>query len=82
MQYDGGPIYTMALLGFKVSLLAAYIRIGGFVKTYKTVLIVAIVACVCNQLAFTFLLLFACRPVCLHPGHVLWGSGLMDWTGC
>lgn len=55
----------MALLGFKVSLLAAYIRIGGFVQTYNTILIVAIVAVVCNQLVFTLILLFACHPVCI-----------------
>lgn len=81
LQYAGGPIYTMALLGFKVSLLAAYIRIGGFVKTYKMVLIVAIVACVCNQLAFTLLLLFACRPVCLYPRRCSMEFGLMDCIG-
>lgn len=65
LQYAGGPIYTMALLGFKVSLLTAYIRIGGFVQSYRNVLIGAIVACVANQLIFTFILLFACRPVSL-----------------
>lgn len=68
LQYADGPVYTLALLGFKVSLLTAYIRIGGFVQAYKTVLIAAIVACVCNQLVFTFLLLFACRPVRRSPG--------------
>ncbi|KAF7158072.1 hypothetical protein CNMCM5623_002584 [Aspergillus felis] len=63
IQYAGGPVYTLALLGFKVSLLASYLRIGGFVKAYRIVIIAVIVACVCNQLAFTFVLSFGCRPI-------------------
>lgn len=53
----------MALLGFKVSLLASYLRIGGFVKVYRTIIIVAIVAVVVNQVIFTFLFIFPCRLV-------------------
>ncbi|GIK06360.1 hypothetical protein Aspvir_002008 [Aspergillus viridinutans] len=63
VQYTGGPVYTLALLGFKVSLLASYLRIGGFVKAYRIVIIAVIVACVGNQLAFTFVLCFACHPI-------------------
>ncbi|PLB49360.1 hypothetical protein P170DRAFT_182674 [Aspergillus steynii IBT 23096] len=63
IQYAGGPVYTLALLGFKVSLLSSYLRIGGFIQAYKVTIIVVIVAVVCNQLIFTFLLLFACRPI-------------------
>ncbi|OOF91220.1 hypothetical protein ASPCADRAFT_134625 [Aspergillus carbonarius ITEM 5010] len=63
IQYAGGPIYTLALLGFKVSLLSSYLRIGGFVSAYRATIIVAIVAVVCNQLIFTFLLCFACDPI-------------------
>ncbi|GFF76847.1 hypothetical protein IFM53868_01942 [Aspergillus udagawae] len=63
VQYAGGPVYTLALLGFKVSLLTSYLRIGGFVKAYRIVIIAVIVACVCNQLAFTFVLCFACHPI-------------------
>lgn len=63
MQYAGGPIYTLALLGFKISLLASYLRIGGFVKMYRLVIHVALVACVCNQIIFTFVLSFGCNPV-------------------
>jgi hypothetical protein len=63
MQYAGGPIYTLSLLGFKVSLLASYLRIGGFVKTYRLVILVALVACVVNQIIFTFVLSFGCNPV-------------------
>ncbi|KAF7113927.1 hypothetical protein CNMCM5793_006110 [Aspergillus hiratsukae] len=63
VQYAGGPVYTLALLGFKVSLLASYLRIGGFVRAYRIVIIAVIVACVGNQLAFTFVLCFACHPI-------------------
>lgn len=75
MQYSGGPVYTLALLGFKVSLLTAYIRIGGFVQMYKAILQVVIAACVCNQLVFTFLLMFACHPVCRVLNAVFNGGG-------
>ncbi|KAL4898679.1 hypothetical protein BDV59DRAFT_167334 [Aspergillus ambiguus] len=63
IQYAGGPVYTLALLGFKVSLLSSYLRVGGFVKVYRVTGIIVIVACACNQLVFTLLLLFACRPI-------------------
>ncbi|KAE8379333.1 hypothetical protein BDV26DRAFT_169359 [Aspergillus bertholletiae] len=63
IQYAGGPLYAMSLLGFKVSLLASYLRIGGFVKTYRTIIIIAIVAVVVNQVIFTFLFIFPCQPI-------------------
>ncbi|GAB1200648.1 hypothetical protein APSETT444_010022 [Aspergillus pseudonomiae] len=65
IQYAGGPLYSMSLLGFKVSLLASYLRIGGFVKMYRTIIIVAIAAVVVNQIIFTFLFIFPCKPVAL-----------------
>ncbi|KAI9933981.1 hypothetical protein ASPWEDRAFT_105046 [Aspergillus wentii DTO 134E9] len=63
VQYAGGPVYVLALLGFKVALLTSYLRIGGFVQAYKNVILGVIVLVVCNQVIFTFLLLFACNPV-------------------
>ncbi|GFN12279.1 hypothetical protein AtubIFM54640_009541 [Aspergillus tubingensis] len=74
IQYAGGPVYTLALLGFKVSLLSSYLRIGGFVQAYRVTIIVAIVAVTCNQLVFTFLLLFACNPVARQWDTSLPGS--------
>ena len=38
-------------------------------QAYRVTIIVAIVAVTCNQLVFTFLLLFACNPVCLPLHH-------------
>ena len=37
IQYIGGPIYCLAILGFKVSLLASYLRLAGFNRTYRYV---------------------------------------------
>ena len=56
-------MYTVALLGFKIALLSSYLRIGGFVKKFRIIIIVIIAVCVVNQLIFTFLLSLACRPV-------------------
>ncbi|KAL5335535.1 hypothetical protein BJX70DRAFT_390630 [Aspergillus crustosus] len=63
MQYVGGPLYTLGVLGFKISLLASYLRIGGFVHSYRVVIMAAIVACVCNQVIFTIVLCLGCQPV-------------------
>ncbi|KAL4908219.1 hypothetical protein BDW74DRAFT_147073 [Aspergillus multicolor] len=63
MQYIEGPIYTLALLGFKISLLTSYLRFGGFIRLYRMVILGVIVACVCNQIAFTFVISFGCNPV-------------------
>lgn len=63
IQFAGGPVYTLDLLGFKVALLAAYLRIGGFVETYRIVIFVAIGLCVCNQIAFTLTMILSCIPI-------------------
>ncbi|KAK2808977.1 hypothetical protein FQN50_004251 [Emmonsiellopsis sp. PD_5] len=74
VQYIGGPIYTLDLLCFKVSLLVSYLRLGGFVKSYRTIIYVAIAACTANQLVFTFVLSFACRPIAKQWDDSLDGS--------
>jgi hypothetical protein len=63
VQYAGGPIYCIAILGFKVSLLASYLRVAGFNRTYRTVLYVAMGLVITNQVIYACLLSFACRPV-------------------
>ncbi|KAB8073515.1 hypothetical protein BDV29DRAFT_175256 [Aspergillus leporis] len=74
MQYAGGPIYAMSLLGFKVSLLASYLRIGGFVKLYRLIIIIAIGAVVINQVLFTFLFIFPCTPIAKQWDHEVQGT--------
>ncbi|EMC98971.1 hypothetical protein BAUCODRAFT_45393, partial [Baudoinia panamericana UAMH 10762] len=63
VQYAGGPIYCLALLGFKGSLLTSYLRLAGFNSTYRRILYAVLGLVVANQLIYTFLLSFACRPV-------------------
>jgi hypothetical protein len=64
VQYAGGPIYTLALLGFKLALLTSYLRIAGFVDTYRYTTYVVIALVTANQLIFTFVITLACHPVC------------------
>lgn len=66
IQYAGGPVYILAILCFKVSLLTSYLRVGGFVAAYRWVIIVVVVAVACNQVVFTLLLTLACNPVSLR----------------
>ncbi|CAG7966930.1 unnamed protein product [Penicillium salamii] len=63
VQWMGGPVYTLNLLAFKVSLLASYHRIGGFVALYRTIIVIAIAICVVTQLIYTFIICLACQPV-------------------
>ncbi|EHA21360.1 hypothetical protein ASPNIDRAFT_124352, partial [Aspergillus niger ATCC 1015] len=63
IQYAGGPTYILAILCFKVSLLTSYLRVGGFVAAYRWSIIGVVIAVVCNQVIFTFLLTLACNPV-------------------
>ena len=63
IQYSCGPLYALALLGFKLSLLTWYLRIGGVVSAYRNITIVVIIAIVINQLLITFIVIFTCIPV-------------------
>lgn len=53
----------MGLLGFKLALLLAYLRITGFNRHNRKIIYMVMVLCTLNQLAFTFVLMFACSPV-------------------
>ncbi|KAG0155936.1 Integral membrane protein (Pth11), putative [Penicillium digitatum] len=63
IQYTGGPIYCLAVLGFKVALLASYLRIAGIIKRYRKIIIGAIVVCVVNQVIFALIISISCIPV-------------------
>lgn len=63
IQYAGSPFYTMGLLGFKLALLLAYLRISGFNPVHRVIIYVVLVATVLNQVVFTCLLMFSCHPV-------------------
>jgi hypothetical protein len=63
VQYSGGPVYCLASLLFKVSLLAGYLRVAGFNRTYAIVLYVTLGLVTVSQLIFAFLFAFGCSPV-------------------
>lgn len=56
-------MYTLNLLAFKLSLLASYFRIGGFVALYRTIIVISIAICVVTQLIYTFIIVLSCQPV-------------------
>jgi hypothetical protein len=58
-----GPQYCLAILGFKVSLLASYLRVAGFNRTYAIALYVCIALVTVSQLIFTGLHIASCSPI-------------------
>lgn len=58
-----GPQYCLAILGFKVSLLASYIRVAGFNRTYAIALYVCIALVTISQLIFTGFHIASCSPI-------------------
>ncbi|KAJ5806838.1 hypothetical protein N7474_010430, partial [Penicillium riverlandense] len=76
LQYIAGPFYTLGLLGFKIALLASYLRMGGFIRTYRIIIIIVLVAVTINQVLFTLLICFKCTPLAKQwdpaiPGHCI-----------
>ncbi|KAJ5120745.1 uncharacterized protein N7515_010133 [Penicillium bovifimosum] len=63
IQYAGGPVYTLNLLAFKLALLTSYYRIGGFVKSYRVTILIAIAVCATTQVIFTLIMSLACKPI-------------------
>lgn len=76
IQYAGGPLYTLALLGFKLSLLFSYLRFIGHQRTYRNMIYSVIALCAVNQFIFTLVICLACHPVAKQwdatlPGHCI-----------
>lgn len=44
IQFAGGPLYCLTVLGFKLSLLISYLRVAGFNRTYATVVWIVLVS--------------------------------------
>lgn len=61
-----GPQYCLAILGFKVSMLASYLRVAGFNRTYAVVLYISISLVTISQLIFTVLHAVSCSPVAMR----------------
>lgn len=54
---------------------------GGFVKTYRVIIIIVLVAVTLNQVVFTFLVCLTCMPIAKQwdpsiPGHCIHTLGL------
>ncbi|KAH0175272.1 hypothetical protein KCU67_g312, partial [Aureobasidium melanogenum] len=63
IQFAGGPLYCLTVLGFKLSLLISYLRVAGFNRTYATVVWTVLVSVVISQILFTILLSVGCQPI-------------------
>ncbi|KAH0275192.1 hypothetical protein KCU91_g4753, partial [Aureobasidium melanogenum] len=63
IQFAGGPLYCLTVLGFKLSLLISYLRVAGFNRTYATVVWTVLVSVVISQSLFTILLSVGCQPI-------------------
>ncbi|THX21255.1 hypothetical protein D6D17_00158 [Aureobasidium pullulans] len=63
MQFVGGPLYCLTVLGFKLSLLISYLRVSDFNRVYATIVWIVIVSVVISQILFTILVLAGCRPI-------------------
>ncbi|KGO68870.1 hypothetical protein PITC_078110 [Penicillium italicum] len=63
IQYTGGPVYCLAVLGFKLALLASYLRIAGIIRQYRKIIIAAIIVCIVNQVIFAIIISVSCIPV-------------------
>ncbi|KAI4736882.1 hypothetical protein E4T50_12637 [Aureobasidium sp. EXF-12298] len=63
IQFAGGPLYCLTVLGFKLSLLISYLRVAGFNRIYATVVWTVLVSVVISQILFTILLSVGCQPI-------------------
>lgn len=63
IQYAGGPVYVLALLGFELSLLGSYHRLASVLNYYRwTTRIVAALVTI-NQIVFALVFSLGCHPV-------------------
>ncbi|GAB1730146.1 hypothetical protein NU195Hw_g7453t1 [Hortaea werneckii] len=62
VQYAGGPLYALGILGFKLSLLSVYHQLAGFKKLYRSILWVTMALVTLNSVAFAFVFAFSCDP--------------------
>ena len=78
INFAGRPFYMIGILGFKVALCCAYLRIleASPNPHYKILIYVAMVGAIIGHVVGTFILLFQCSPVRRSwrpstPGHCL-----------
>lgn len=62
---SAGPLYYLAVLGFKGALLGSYMRIAGFKSAWRRVLQVAFALVIFNQVSSAIIISIPCLPVSL-----------------
>ena len=65
INFAGRPFYMMGILGFKVALCFAYLRImkTSTHSAYKAITWAVMIACIIGHIAGTLVLVFQCKPV-------------------
>ncbi|KAI4113472.1 MAG: hypothetical protein LQ345_005558 [Seirophora villosa] len=65
INFTGRPFYMIGILGFKVALCWAYLRIlkASPNPHYRTLILVVMAGAIVSHVAGTFILLFQCKPV-------------------
>lgn len=78
INFAGRPFYMMGILGFKVALCWAYLRIlkASPNPHYKTLILVVMAGAIIGHVTGTFILIFQCSPISKSlnkksPGHCL-----------
>ena len=68
INFAGRPFYQIGVLGFKVALCVAYLRILSHgQRSYRIIVWVAMITCIAGHVACTLVLIFQCRPVSSSP---------------
>lgn len=64
INFSGRPFYQIGVLGFKVALCVAYLRILGHGKRgYRIIVWATLITCTMGHVACTLVLIFQCSPV-------------------
>jgi hypothetical protein len=64
INFAGRPFYQIGVLGFKVALCVAYLRILSHAqRLYRIIVWVVMTTCIAGHVACTLVLIFQCKPV-------------------
>ena len=63
VNFAGRPFYMLGILGFKVSLCLAYLRLLSSQRAYRRITWAVLIACTLTHLGGILVLMFQCKPV-------------------
>ena len=63
VNFAGRPFYMLGILGFKVSLCLAYLRLLSAQRTYRRITWAVLITCALTHLGGILVLMFQCKPV-------------------